>query len=75
VFGNLIRKQLTDQVRRAVLIALARNKKADLTAPEIREDIADDVIMELGKLSEDMFQGAKAFFNEVNAVKRRPVKK
>lgn len=67
---EILKKQLSAEVRTAVLRALKRNRDKDIKEPDVREDIADDVIMELMEMSDKMIASGKAMLGEANKIKK-----
>ena len=68
---ELLKKQIFTEVKTAVLRALRRNRDKDIKDPEVREDIADDVVMELGQLTQTMVESGKKLLSDANRVKPR----
>ena len=68
---QLFSSMITDRVRIAVLKALAEHKKSDLSDPLTREQIAEDVLIELGDLASKGARIGKAAIQSGNMVRKR----
>jgi hypothetical protein len=71
MFGDLIKQNIVDAVRRAVLRALDSHKKSDLRDPLVREQVAEDVSIELKAAFDRGLLSLGAAARDAGRIKRR----
>lgn len=71
MLGDLFKRTMLDETRRAVLRALQDHRKDDLNDPLIREQVAEDVVLELKATFDRGLASAGAAVREAGKIKRR----
>jgi hypothetical protein len=71
MFGDLLKRTVLDETRRAVLRALQDHRKDDLNDPLIREQVAEDVVIELKAAFDRGLASAGAAVREAGKFKKR----
>jgi len=71
MIGDLIKQNLFDATRRAVLRALDDHKKSDLRDPLIREQVAEDVLIELKAAFDKGLTNLGAAARDAGRIKKR----
>jgi hypothetical protein len=68
---DLLKQQMFDATRRAVLRALGDHRKADLNDPLVREQVAEDVVIELKAAFERGLTVTGAAIKQASKFKKR----